>query len=145
MSFISLPHSNTLQKLYSSFGLENELFMFLKESTRCFSQEQRHVIIKMDEIHEKSDISYKRGRSFASNLDPYNPTKTVVAIMVSSLYKKWSCIVGLISCVSVTAEKLFNTIKSGIHDVENYGLFVEIIYTDNNLLNQLCRRYFSMR
>ena len=33
--------------------------------------------MQMDEIHVKSDISYKGGRLFASNLEPDNPTKTV--------------------------------------------------------------------
>ena len=89
----------------------------------------------MDQIHVKWDISYKGGKLFASNLDPENPNKTVFAIMVSSLYKKWSCIVRLLPCASVTAEKLFNTIKSCIHDVEACGLFVEIICTDNYPLN----------
>ena len=78
MSCISLPHSNTLQKLYSSFVLENEFFTFLKQATQSFSLEQRHVIIQIDEIHVKS----------ASNFDPDNPTKTVFAIMVASLYEK---------------------------------------------------------
>ena len=57
ISCISLPHSNTLQILYSSFGPENELFTFFKQYTQSFSLEQRHVIIQMDEIHVKSDIS----------------------------------------------------------------------------------------
>ena len=78
MSCISLPHSNTLQKLYSSFGLENEFL--------AFSPEQRHVIIQMDEIHVKSDISYKGGRLFASNLDTDDPTR------LSSLLWYLACI-----------------------------------------------------
>ena len=89
----------------------------------------------MDEIHVKSDISYKGGKLFASNFDPDNPKNTVFAIMMSSLYKKWSCIVRLLPCASVTAEKLFDTIKSCIYDVEKCGLFVEIISTDNYPLN----------
>ena len=89
MSCLSLPHFNTLEKLYSSFGLENEFFSFLKLSIQLFSPEQRHVIIQMDEIHVKSDISYKGGKIFGSNLDVADPTKTVFTIMVSSLYKKW--------------------------------------------------------
>ena len=106
-----MPHFNTLEKLYSSFGIENEFFSFLKLSIQSFSPEQRHVIFQMDEIHVKSDISYKGGKIFGSNLDVADPTKTVFAIMVSSLYKKWSCIVRLLPCASITAEKLFETIN----------------------------------
>ena len=135
MSCLSLPHHSTLQKLYSSFGLENEFFTFLKQATQSFSLEQRRVIFQMDEIHVKSDISYKGSKILCSNLDPDIPTKTVFAIMVSSLYKKWSSIVRLFPCASATAENLFETIKSCIRDVEQCGLFVQIISTDNYPLN----------
>lgn len=143
MSCLSLPHFNTLEKLYSSFGLENEFFSFLRLSTQSFSSEQRHVIIQMDEIHVRSDISYKGGKIFGSSLDAADPTRTVFAIMVSSLFKKWSCIVRLLPCASVTAEKLFETIKSCIVDVEHCGLFVQILSTDNYPLNVKLFKLFS--
>ena len=47
------------------------------------------------------------------------------------------------STLSVTAEKLFDTIKSCIHDVEDCGLFVEIISTDNYPLNVKLFKLFS--
>ena len=79
--------------------------------------------MQIDEIRVKSDIG--GGRLFTSNLEPDNPTKTVFASMLSSLvYRKWSCIIRLLPCASVTAEKLFNRVKSCIHDVEDCGLFV---------------------
>ena len=62
---------------------------------------------------------YKGGEVFDSNLDPDDPTKTVFAIMVSSLYKKWSCIVRLLPCASISAEKIFDIIRSCIKDVEH--------------------------
>ena len=46
----------------------------------------------MDENHVESDISYKGGERFGPNLSPENPTRTVFAIMVSNLHKKWSYI-----------------------------------------------------
>ena len=143
MSSLSLPHFNTLEKLYSSFGLENEFFSFLKQATQFFSPEQRHVIIQMDEIHVKSDISYKGGKIYSSSLNPNDPTKTVFAIMVSSLYNKWSCIVRLLPCASLTAEKIFDIIKFCIRDVEDCGLLIEIISTDNFPLNVKIFKLFS--
>ena len=97
----------------------------------------------MDEIHVKSDISYKGGKIFGSNLDSDDRTKTVFAIMVSSLYKKWSCIVRLLPCASVSAEKLFDIIKSCIRDVEECGLFVHVISTGNYPLNVKLFKLFS--
>ena len=89
----------------------------------------------MDEIHVMSDISYKGCKIYSSSLNPDDPTKTVFAIMVTSLYKKWSCIVRLLPCASLTAEKIFDIIKSCIRDVEDCGLLIEIISTDNFPLN----------
>ena len=48
--YISLPHSNNLQMLYSSFWLENEFLTFPKQSCNHFSLEQSHVVIRIDEI-----------------------------------------------------------------------------------------------
>ena len=82
----------------------------------------------MDEIHIKSDISYKGGKIIGSTLDSNEPTKTVFAVMVSSLYGKWSEIVRL---SSTSANELQPIISRLISDIENCGLFVHVICTDN--------------
>ena len=97
---ITLPHVHTLDKLYSSFGLENDFCTYLTQATSCFSSGEKNVIIQMDEIHVKSDIAYKEGKLFAPNLNPEDPTRTIFAIMVSSLYKKWSCNIHLLPCLA---------------------------------------------
>ena len=97
----------------------------------------------MDEVHVKSDISYKGGGIFGPNLSPDNPTKTVFAIMVSSLHKKWSCIARLILCGSINAEFIFPIVRSCILDVESCDLKVHIISTDNYPLNVSLFKQFS--
>ena len=78
----------------------------------------------MDEIHVKSDISYKGGKIFGSNLDSGDATKTVL-LLGCLVYKKWS----------VTTEKLFDIIKSRILD--------NVISTDNYFLNVKPFKLFS--
>ena len=46
--------------------------------------------------------------------------------MVSSLHKKWSCITRLLPCASISAKKIFPTIKSCIIDIEHCGLNVNL-------------------
>ena len=140
---ISLPHVHTLEKLYSSFGLENDFSTFLSQVTSSFSPQEKNVIIQMDEVHVKSDISYKGGRIFGPNLSPDNPTKTVFAIMVSSLHKKWSCIARLIPCASINAGFIFPIVRSCILDIESCDLKVHIISTDNYPLNVSLFKQFS--
>ena len=60
----------------------------------------------MDEIHIKSDVSYKGGKIIGSILNSDEPTKTVFAIMVSSLCSKWSEIVRLLPCSRTSANEL---------------------------------------
>ena len=140
---ISFPHVHTLEKLYSSFGLENDFCTYLIQVTSTFSSQEKNVIVQMDEIHVKSDISYKGGKIFGPNISPENPTRTVFAIMVSSLHKKWSYISRLIPCASISAEYLFPIIKSCILDIESCGFKVQIISTDNYPLNVNLFKLFS--
>ena len=140
---ISLPHAHTLEKLYSSSGLENDFCAYLSQVTSSFRHQEKNVIVQMDEIHVKSDISYKGGKVYGPNISPENPTRTVFTIMVSSLFKKWSCVSRLIPCASITAEYLFPIIKSCILDIESCGLKIQIICTDNYPLNVNIFKLFS--
>ena len=62
LNCISLPHVHTFEKLYASFGLENDFCAYLRHSTSCFSPREINVIVQMDEIHVRSDILYKGGK-----------------------------------------------------------------------------------
>ena len=143
LNCISLPHVHTLEKLYASFGLENDFCAYLRQATSCFSPRERNVIVQMDAIHVRSDISYKGGKIFGPNLTPDDPTRTVFAVMVSSLHKKWSCISRLIPCASNSAETIFPIIKSCIIDIEHCDLRVQVISTDNYPLNVNLFKLFS--
>ena len=85
-----------------------------------------------------------KGKIFAPNLEPEDPTRTVFAIMVSSLHKKWSCISRLLPCGSISAEKIFPIIKQCVIDIENCGLRVHVISTDNYPLNVNIFKLFSL-
>ena len=41
LEFLSQPHVHTLRKLYSSFGLENDLCAYLTQATSCLSSEEK--------------------------------------------------------------------------------------------------------
>ena len=71
----------------NSIGLESEYLHVLKETATTFSPLECHVIIQMDEVHIKSEISYKGGKFVGSIENPDNPPTTVFSIMVSSLAK----------------------------------------------------------
>ena len=99
--------------------------------------------MQIDEVHVKSDISYKGGKIIAPTLDTEDPLKTVLAIMVSSLHKKWSTIVSLVPLSSTKASNLHLIITSVIDDIEKCGLFVQVLCSDNYPKNVNIFKLFS--
>lgn len=87
LGWLCSPHPRNILKLSSNIGLENEFSSYLVKFTINFASYQRNVIIHLDEIHIKPDISYK-GRKFIGSFNSVEATKTVFAVMVSSLYRK---------------------------------------------------------
>ena len=140
---LTLPHYHTLQKLYSSLGLDSEFMTYLKEATCHFSLQEKNVILQMDEIHIKSESSYKGGQIINPPLEANNPTKSVFAIMASSLHKKWSSIIRLLPIFKTSAQELFPIIRKVICDIELLGISVQVICTDNNPLNVHLFKLFS--
>ena len=113
------------------------------QATSEFSEKEKNLILQLDEIHVKSNVDYKRGKIFGYSLQPDHPIKTVVAIMASSLYRKWSEIVRLLPCSSTSATEIYTVVKSVIGDIERCGLNVQVIGTDNYPLNVNFFKLFS--
>ena len=76
-------------------------------------------------------------------LEANNPTKSVFAIMASSLHKKWSSIIRLLPISKTSAQELFPIIRKVICDIELLGISVQVICTDNNPLNVHLFKLFS--
>ena len=87
------------------------------------------MILQMDEVHIRSDASYKGGRVIGSIDNPDDPITTVFSMIVSSLSAKFSTIARLIPLGSSSAETLYPIVKSTICDIEAFGLFVEAVCT----------------
>ena len=131
------------RKILLFFCLENDFCTYLRQVISSGTYQDKNAIVQMDEIHVKSDITYKSGKIFGHYLSTKNLTRTVFAIMVSSLHKKWSCISRLIPFETITAEYLLPIFKSCILDIESCGLKVQIISTDNYHLTEQCRKIFG--
>ena len=143
LDYVSFPHHSTLQRLYSNIGLDSEFVSYLKQSTLEFNPMERNVIVQMDEVHVKSEYTYKGGKIIGSSMHSDDPARTVFAIMVSSLYKKWSTIVRLLPCSKSSAKEIFPIIKTIIGDIENCNLKVQVICTDNYPMNVALFKLFS--
>ena len=94
-------------------------------------------------MHVKTEITNKGAKVYGPNLNLEDPTRTVFAVMVSSLHKKSYCISRLLPCASISAEKIFPIIRAGIIDIEHCGLCVQVVATDNYSLNVNLFKMFS--
>ena len=81
----------------------------------------------MDEVHIRSNASYKGGKVLGAIDNPSDPPTTVFSMMISSLMKRFSTIVRLIPVGSSSATDLFPIITKTIGDIESCDLFVEAI------------------
>ena len=142
-SCLILPHERNLLNIKNSIGLESEYTKIIREVATTFNFLERHVILQMDEVHIRSDASYKGGRVIGSIANSEDPPTTVFSMMVSSLSIKFSTIVRLIPLGSSNAELICPIVKSTICDIEDCGLFVEAVCTDNYPLNVRLYKMFS--
>ena len=138
-----LPHERNFIGIKNTLGIEGDYFQIIKEITSKFSHRERHVILQMDEVHIRSDASYKRGKVLGAIDNPSDPPTTVFSMMISSLMKRFSTIVRLILLGSSSATDLFPIITKTIGDIESCDLFVEAICTDSYPLNVSVFKLFS--
>ena len=47
------------------------------QATSEFSEEEKNLILQLDEIHVKSNVDFKGGKIFGYSLQPNHPIKTV--------------------------------------------------------------------
>ena len=87
---------------------------YLKQATTHFTPQKRNVI--------KSELTYRAEKVIGSSGNFNEPTRTVLALMVSRLQKKWSTIVCLISCSTTSAGTLFLLVKQ-ISVISNFVTF----------------------
>ena len=145
---LSLPHPSTLRWLYSNIGLDTNFIDYLKVASQDFNKFKKHFLLQLDEIHVRSDYTYKGGNIFGSSFiktDSTNPennhssesdlAKTVLAFQVTSLFTKWSEIVRLLPCCNAKSSDLLPIVKQVIIDIEKCDLRVIIICTDDYQLN----------
>ena len=124
-----MPHTSTLRRLYSNIGLDTNFIEYLKVVYQDFCKFKKYVLLQLDEIHVKSDHSYKGGKIFGSpfinsNSNHPEPAKTVLAFQVSSLFTKWSEIVRLLPCCNPKSSELLPIVKQVIIDIDKCNLKV---------------------
>ena len=128
-------------------GLDTYFIDYLKVSCKAFTKYKRNILLQLDEIHVKTDYTYKGGKIFGPSCINWDlddaedissqcdPAKTLLAFQVSSLYTNWSEIVRLLPCCNTKATELLPIVQQVIIDIEKCDLRVIAICTDDYQLN----------
>ena len=126
--------------------MEYDFREFLIKSTAKFTEQQRQLVLNIDEVYVQSDFSHKGGNIFGSSSSNVEvAAKTVLAFMVTSLFEKWSEIVRLYPLASTDAKEVFEMVTTVIADIEKCNLNVVVLCSDNLPLNQNLFKLFSRK
>ena len=137
-----LPHTSYLRKMSSVFSVNGDLtegghVTYLKYKASLLQENERHVIVMLDEIHVNPKISYKGGSLVGmSSNNMEDQATTVQAFMICSLLSSNKDIAALIPVKSMNATYLKDCTVKVIRMLEDCGYFVICLISDNNRINR---------
>ena len=137
-----LPHPETLRKLSNNMQISPQLELlddnFLKYITNrinFINEYEKTVILLIDEIHIKPYFDYKGGSIIGAAFDSNNAATSAYVYMISSVLSALKEVVHILPVASINNQILHNVTKKVIVGLENTGIKVISVVTDNNSIN----------
>lgn len=144
---INLPHFRNLQKLINQRCMNDiraNSLDYIKVNMKFLKEYEKLVVLQMDEIHIQPTFSYKGGNvTGGSETDVCLKATSVHALLISSLMSSYRDVVRLVPVTTIKAEVLYEVVLQTILSLENLGLKVIALITDNNSINRKTFKLFS--
>ena len=141
MGSVILPHASTLKKLSSVLSVDlgndhEEQSRYLHLRASQLTDQERYVVLQLDEIHVNPSLSLKGGAvtGLAHNTD-HDQAHSVQAFMISSLFSKFEDIVSLTPVNCLTSDQLAPMLYDVMGIVQNVGFTIVVVVSDNNQVN----------
>jgi THAP domain/Transposase protein len=141
MGSVILPHASTLKKLSSVLSVElgndrEEQSRYLHFRASQLTDQERYVVLQLDEIHVNPSLSFKGGAvtGVAFNTD-HDQAHSIQAFMISSLFSKFKDIVSLTPVKCLTSDQLAPMLYDIMGIVQNAGFIIVVVVSDNNQVN----------
>ncbi len=119
---LSLPSASHLKRLSTAIsvdlGFSESTKTYLKARERKLNDQEKIVGIVMDEVYSQKKVEYMNGKFFGKETGHH--TKTILAVMISSVAGKYKDIVALLPLSGISAEimeKLFFQILKGLGEI----------------------------
>ncbi|QQP35180.1 Putative LOC101234561, partial [Caligus rogercresseyi] len=140
--FLTLPSSSHLRRLSSAFSVERGVSegtkAYLKARARKLDEREKIVALLVDEVATAKRVEYSNGAFFG--YEEMEPTKTVLAFLITSICGKYKDIVGLYPVVKLNAELLAQLHKTAREAAAEAGFSVRASICDGHSVN---RRFYS--
>ena len=145
-----LPCYSTMRKLTVSMNFnpakeqcKGNFLMYIKSKMNYLCEKDKTVILMLDEIHLKANFDYKAGYVVGTAFDSPGAATSAYVFMISSVKSKFKDVVHIVPSRKMNADDLFHFTKQVIVGLEEIGLKVICVITDNNAINSKAMKRFS--
>ena len=137
---LNLPHPKTIKSCFGKLGTpgtDEECRKTIEKVFATLEGNQRFIKIMVDEIHVTASIRYRGHHLIGHSVDkPEKAAKTVLGLMLESLFGGPAFMARLLPVFSLDGELLFDQIKKLIKIIHDAGGFVFLVMCDDLRANQ---------
>ncbi|KAH9384587.1 hypothetical protein HPB48_026596 [Haemaphysalis longicornis] len=147
---LKLPHPQTIRRICASYNAspsreqEEDAFLFYaRRLASTLKDHERFVTLMMDEIHLQASFQYKGGCVTGAATNSENAAKTAYVFMLQSLLSSNKDVVHILPVAQIGAKQLHDFLDLLIRKLEDIGIRVVAVVSDNNSINRKAMSFFA--
>lgn len=146
-NYVRLPSPSTLKLLSSKLGAnpkfeQNNMLRYISSKFKLLENNDKTVMILMDEIHLKSSLDYKTGDIVGNAFDGCEAATSACVFMINSFKSSYKDVVHILPCKKLSGEALHDILKQIIIGLENIGFKILAVVSDNHTVNRKAMSLF---
>lgn len=148
--YLIIPHPSTLKRLCAAYNIDpqneqsdDNFLSYIKGKWPFLKDEDKTVILLIDEIHLKPFLDFKGGNLLGMDHSSEGVANSAHVFMIRSLTSSYKDVVHILPVKKITGEILYDLIKKIICGLEKIGFKVFCISSDNNAINRKAMSFFA--
>lgn len=147
---LTLPHESTIRRVCNSHVVnpaaeqqDASFLLYAKKLVGAMKDHEKSVVLMMDEIHLQAYFDYKGGTIVGTASNTSNAARTAHVFMIQSLLSSQKSVVHILPVEQINAHQLNTVLRSIINELEQTGLRIIAVITDNNSINRKTMSLFG--
>lgn len=147
---LKLPHPQTIRRICASYRAspsreqqEDSFLSYARRLASTLKDHERFVTLMMDEIHLQASFQYKGGYVTGAATNNENAAKTAYVFMIQSLLSSNKDVVHILPVAQIEAKQLHEFLDLLIRHLEDIGIRVVAVVSDNNSINRKAMSFFA--